>query len=139
MSALEAAAAVDALYRQAVESPVAIDDSALAEWLTEVSDLLGPMVAKEDTRLLRRAARTARKLAAYWSTHDSATLPEWRNGVDEALGAQGWETALGLIMNGLARDPDAGLFAEAKDRFRNARFEEWMEGVEYEEWLAGKG
>ena len=136
MSALEAAAAVDDLYRRAVEAPAEIDDAVLLEWLGEASELLGPVVPKEDGKVLRKVVRSARKLAAYWSETDRS-LPDWRNGVDEALGARAWEAQLDLVMNGLSRHPDPTLFDEAKTRFRAARFEEWMEGVEYEEWLAG--
>lgn len=136
MSALEAAAAVDDLYRRAVEAPAEIDDAALLEWLGEASEMLGPVVPKEDGKVLRKVVRSARKLAAYWSeTHRS--LPDWRNGVDEALGARAWEAQLDLVMNGLSRHPDPTLFDEAKTRFRAARFEEWMEGVSYEDWLEG--
>lgn len=137
MSALQAAAAVDDLYRRSVESPEVIDDAALLDWLGEVSDLLGPVVPKEDGKVLRRVVRTARKLAAYWSERDRS-LPDWRNGVDEALGARAWEAQLALVMNALRRQPDPGLFEEAKSRFRAARFEEWMEAVSYEEWVAGQ-
>ena len=136
MSALQAVAAVDDLYRRSVETPEAIEDAALLDWLGEASELLGPVVPKEDGRVLRRVVRSARKLASYWADREQ-TLPDWRNGVDEALGARAWEAQLELIMNALHREPDSGLFAEAKSRFRAARFEEWMEGVEYEEWLAG--
>lgn len=135
MSAIEAAAAVDDIYRRAVESPGDIDDTALVEWLAEASHALGSVVPKEDARVLRRVVRTTRKLAAYWTERGSAALPEWRNGVDEALGARGWEAQLELVMNALDRTPDAALYEEAKARFRTARFQEWMEGVAYEEWL----
>ena len=137
MSALEAAAAVDDLYRRAVEEPSAIDDAALLDWLGEASELLGPIVPKEDGRVLRKVVRSARKLAAYWAGKDRR-LPDWRNGVDEALGARAWEAQLDLVRNGLRRDPDPGLFADAKARFRAARFEEWMEGISYEAWLEGQ-
>jgi hypothetical protein len=136
VSALEAAAAVDDLYRRAVEAPAEIDDAVLLEWLDEASEMLGPVVPKDDGRVLRKVVRSARKLAAYWVENDRS-LPDWRNGVDEALGARAWESQLDLVMNGLGRDPDPMLFDEAKARFRAARFEEWMEGVSYEEWVEG--
>lgn len=138
MSAIETAAAVDDLFRRAVESPDEIDDPALVDWLADASDSLGPVVSKEDARVLRLAVRLARKLAGYWSERRGASLPDWRNGVDEALGSRGWEVQLDLVMNALRREPDPGLFEEAKIRFRAARFEEWMEGVEYEEWAVGR-
>lgn len=138
MSAIEAAAAVDDLYRRAVESPDEIDDPVLVEWLADSSEMIGPTVSKADARVLRLVVRLARKLAGYWSERRGSSLPDWRNGVDEALGSRGWEAQLDLIMNALRREPDPGLFEEAKARFRAARFEEWMEGVGYEDWLAGE-
>lgn len=138
MSAIEAAAAVDDLFRRAVEFSADIDDPALVEWLADASDLLGPVVSKEDARVLRLAVRLARKLAAYWSERSGSSLPEWRNGVDEALGSRGWEVQLELVMNALERDANPGLFEEAKTRFRAARFQEWMEGVAYEEWAVDR-
>ena len=134
MSVLAAVGAIDDLYRRSVEAPASIDDAALQEWLGGVSETLGPVVAKDDGKVLRRVVRSARKLSTYWSSRERA-LPDWRNGVDEALGARAWEAQLELVMNALRRDPDPGLFDEAKARFRAARFEEWMEGVSYEEWL----
>jgi len=139
VSVTEAAAAVDDLFRRAVESPDEIDDPVLVDWLADASDSLGPVVSKEDARVLRLAVRLARKLATYWSARPGATLPEWRNGVDEALGSRGWEVQLDLVMNALRHEPDPGLFEEAKTRFRAARFEEWMEGVGFEEWAIGRG
>lgn len=139
MSAIEAAAAVDDLFRRAVESPEEIDDPALVEWLADASESLGSVVPKEDARVLRLAVRLARKLAAYWSERRGSSLPDWRNGVDEALGSRGWEVQLDLVMNALREEPDPGLFEEAKTRFRAARFGEWMEGVAYDEWAVDRG
>lgn len=138
MSAIEAAAAVDDLFRRAIESPDEIDDPVLVEWLADASELVGPQVSKEDARVLRLVVRLARKLAGYWSERPGSSLPDWRNGVDEALGSRGWEAQLDLIMNALRREPDPGVFEEAKTRFRAARFEEWTDGVSYEDWLAGE-
>ena len=135
MSAIKAAAAVDDLYRRAVENADEIDDPVLLDWLSDASDSLGPVVSKEDARVLRLAVRLARKLAGYWTERGGATLPDWRNGVDEALGSRAWEVQLELVMNALERDASPDLFQAAKIRFRAARFEEWMEGVDYEEWV----
>lgn len=138
MSAIEAVAAVDDLFRRAVESPDEIDDPALGDWLSDASDSLGSVVSKEDARVLRLAVRLARKLAGYWAERRGSTLPDWRNGVDEALGSRGWEVQLELAMNALERDASPDLFEEVKTRFRTARFEEWMEGVDYQEWVGGR-
>lgn len=138
MSAVAAAALVDDLWERAVTAPLTLDESTLAGWLSEASALLGDRVPKEPGRILRKAVRLARKLAAYWQAHDPTTLPDWRNGVDEALGALGWEPQLDLARWSLHEAPDAESFDEVKRRFRAVHFTPWMEGVSYEEWLQGR-
>jgi hypothetical protein len=135
VSATAAAALVDELWRRAVEDPAGIDDPALAEWLAETSGVLGETTDKQPAAVLRKAVRLARKLAKYWGEHDPSSLPDWRNGVDEALGTAGWEPQLDLVLWGLDDAPDPVTFEEAKTRFRAARFTPWMEDVSYEEWL----
>lgn len=136
MSVVVVASLIDDLWRRAIEDPVAIDDATLSEWLSEASAELGTPPAKEAARVLRKAVRSARKLASYWEQRDAATLPDWRNGVDEALGALGWEPQLDLVRWGLEDSPDPATFDEVKVRFRAVHFTPWMEGVPYEEWLA---
>lgn len=133
MSALDAAAQVDDLYRRAVEDPGSIDDHSLGEWMEGA----GESVAgdREQAKALRRAVRNARKLATYWTERDGVSLPDWRNGVDEALGGRGWEPQLDLLKNEWDQSPSATLFEALKDRHRAVHFTEWMEGVGYEEAL----
>ncbi len=92
---------------------------------------------REQGKVLRKAVRTARKLARYWEERGPAELPDWRNGVDEALGGRGWQSHLDLVMNELGERPDPELFEEAKRLHRSVTFTEWMEGVTYEQWAAG--
>jgi hypothetical protein len=87
---------------------------------------------------MRRAIRTARKLAKYWTEHDPDRLPDWRNGVDEALGGQGWQAQLDIMRAALESGPDSELFAQVRQRHRAVHFSEWMEGVSYEEWLESR-
>lgn len=136
MSALDAVALVDDLYRRAVEDPDAIDDPLLVEWMEQAAEAIRG--DREQAKVLRKAVRTARKLARYWSEHDAGVLPDWRNGVDEALGGRGWQCQLDLVMNALGDAPDPDLFEAAKQWQRAVLFIEWMEGVDYEEWLAGR-
>ena len=136
MSAVAVASLIDDLWRRAIEDSAAIDDGTLAEWLSEASGSLGAPVAKEAARVLRKAVRSARKLASYWGQRDATSLPDWRNGVDEALGAFGWEPQLDLVRWGLEESPDPVTFDEVKTRFRAVHFTPWMEGLSYEEWLA---
>lgn len=133
MSALDAVELVDALYRRAIETPDEIDDASLAEWMEDAFAAVGHQ--REQAKPLRVAVRFARKLAARFGA-GVAHLPDWRNGVDEALGSRGWEPQLDLVRHGLAAAPNAELFAAMKARHRAVHFNEWMEGVEYEEWRA---
>ena len=134
MSASEAAGLVDGLYRRAIETPDAIQEPLLVEWLEQAAEA----VRGDGSQLkaLRKAIRTARKLSRYWLERDAARLPDWRNGVDEGLGGKGWQCQLDLVMNGLMESPNLELFEEAKERHRAVHFTEWMEGVAFEEWAA---
>jgi hypothetical protein len=125
---------IDELYRRAIESPSAIDDPVLAEWSESAFESTGG--DREAAKSLRRAVRTARKLSRYWSTRDPDVLPDWRNGVDEALGGLGWEAQLGVLMAALDTGPDSEIFEAVKARYRQVHFTEWMEGISYEEWVA---
>ena len=135
MSALDAVRLLDDLYRRAVEDPDAVDDPLLVEWMEEAGEAVHG--DREQAKVLRKAVRTARKLARYWVERGPAELPDWRNGVDEALGGRGWQSQLDLVMNELAARPDSELFETAKYLHRSVTFTEWMEGISYDEWLAG--
>jgi hypothetical protein len=135
VSALDAARLVDDLYRRAVEDPGAIDEPLLIEWMEQAAETVAG--DREQGKVLRKAVRTARKLARYWSERDASVLPDWRNGVDEPLGSRGWQCQLDVVMTALATAPDPDLFEAAKHWHRAATFTEWMEGVDYEEWREG--
>jgi hypothetical protein len=135
VSALDAVRLLDELYRRAIEVPEAIDDPLLIEWMEQAGEAVRG--DREQIKVLRKAVRTARKLARYWGERESADLPDWRNGVDEALGGRGWQSQLDLVMNELAERPDSELFDVAKHLHRSVTFTEWMEGISYDEWLAG--
>lgn len=139
MSGAAVARAVDDLYQRAVADPYGIDDTALEEWMVEAGERLGGVVDKPTMKVLRRVLRDARKLAAYWTAHDSAALPDWRLGVDEALGSRGWEPHLDLVSAALADNPTRELFEDMRSRYRAVHFQPWMEGVSYEEWVAAGG
>jgi len=132
----ELASRIDDLYRRAVEHPEQIDDPALIEWTESTREIAGH--DRNQAKVVRRAIRTARKLARYWSERDPSTLPDWRNGVDEALGSQGWQAQLDTLRFSLEQRPDPELFERVKERHRLVHFTEWMEGVSYEEWLEGR-
>lgn len=138
MSAVEAANSIDGLFRLAVEAPGAIDEATLAQWMEEAAEAWGPPPDKEIARVLRRATRLARKLASYWERSDPRSLPDWRNGVDEALGSRGWEPQLDLVMAALRAHPDPVLFDEVRRRYRAVHFHPWLEGVTFEEWLENR-
>jgi hypothetical protein len=129
-------AALDDLYRRAVESGADLDDSELGRWLEDVGFQLEGRVDREVARALRRGARNARRLARYWSSpgREPRRLPDWRSGVDEVLGGIGWRPHLDLARHRLATDPTPASFAGVKHWFRAVHFAEWMEGVSFEEW-----
>jgi hypothetical protein len=134
-------AAVDALYERAVTAPGDLDDVELGSWLEDVSLEVEPPPPRTIVRSLRRAARNARRLARYWGSagHDPARLPDWRNGVDEVLGATGWRPHLDLARHRLAVEPGPEAFEAVRKWFRAVHFVEWMEGVSFEEWMEQEG
>jgi hypothetical protein len=131
-------AAIDELYRRAVEDPGTVDEAWLAAWLEDTSSLLEPPVDGVIARQLRTAARRGARLARYWSQADAAGLPDWRNGVDEALGSAGWRPALEVARRGLELEPTPEAFRDVQERFRAVHFRPWMEGISLEEYLEGR-
>ena len=133
--------AIDELYRKSVVAAREIDDASLTGWLEELSLEFEDRPPRTVAGGLRKAARNARRLATYWRSdgHDAAALPDWRNGVDEVLGAAGWRPHLDLARHRLAAEPSAEAFEAVKAWFRAVYFVEWMEGVTYREWLDGPG
>lgn len=131
-------AAIDDLFRRVAEEPSAWGEEAQAEWLAETAAWAEG--DKEILRALRRAARLSGRLARYWSDPERAERrpADWRQAVDAALGSRGWEPSLSVAMAGLEREPSPVLFFEVARRWRQVHFAAWMEGVSFEEWLAGR-
>jgi hypothetical protein len=127
---------IDRLYERAVVDAAVVDDGFLADWSETAFESIGG--DKELAKAIRRAIRTGRKLARYWAERDPAGLPDWRNGVDEALGGLGWQAQFDLLLAALNRDPDPMVFEEVKARHRSVHFTEWMEDVTFEEWLSDR-
>ena len=136
MNAGSIAEDIDQLYRRAVERGAEVTEPALIEWAEQVAGVVGS--DRDLARATRRAIRTARKLAKYWIENDPDRLPDWHNGVDEALGGQGWQAQLEIMRAALESSPDSELFEQVRQRHRAVHFSEWMEGVTYEEWLASR-
>ena len=102
----------------------------------EVLAVAGPGMAKAVLRQVRKVLRLTGRLARYWDDPDrNLRLPaDWRLAVDEALGSRGWEPALAVALIGLDAEPSPELYAEVQQRWRQVRFEPWMEGVSYAQW-----
>lgn len=127
---------VDDLYRTAILDAPSVDDMLLADWSQSVADSTD--TGRAERAAVRKALGTARKLAKYWSERDPGVLPDWRNGVDEALGGLGWKAQLMALEAALEREPDPTTFELLKERHRAVHFTEWMEGVDYEEWMRSR-
>lgn len=133
MSALPIIDLVDALYERAVVDPDGIDDHTLADWMEQAGETVG--YDRDQVKALRKVVRQARKLAAAHSGRPGG-FPDWRNGVDEILGARGWEPHLDLARRQLDLDPSPETFVAVKAWHRAVHFTEWMEGVGFGEWRA---
>ncbi len=130
---------MDRLYEAVVADPARGDDAELAGW---ASDLQADFerLPKEWAREVRRTVRLAGKLARHVRQAQEAgrALPaDWRSVVDAALGGRGWEPSLAIARLGLDSAPSPELYEAVRTRFRVARFTPWMEGVTFDEWLAG--
>lgn len=137
MSAPALADSVDDLYQRAILSPTAVDEFALSDWMEGAGELLGGPPDRATARILRRVVRDARKLVAYWADRDGSALPDWRSGVDEALGSRGWEPQLDLIASVVEGTRDREIFDEMHARYRAVHFQPWRGGVTWEEWQEG--
>lgn len=119
MSGRSAAALVDDLYRIAIEQPDTVDEVLLGEWFTEaVAAVDGDRTAM---KALRRATRVAIRLARRYSSRPG-TFPDWRNGVDEALGSGGWEPQLDLARWAWETTPGDDTMTELRERYRAVHF-----------------
>lgn len=129
-------ASIDRLYQQVVTDPASLGDAELAEWAEET---LGPLGGDRDlARQARRALRMAQKLRDHWAERTGPGPADWRSRVDERLGTRAWEPALAIARLGLERSPEEAIFEEVKRRVAEVRFDRWMEGVGFEEWMASR-
>ncbi len=133
--ALALVAAMDRLYESVAADPSRWHDAELAAWAADLHDDVGPL-PRDWAREVRRVVRLAAKLGKQRREAGPAGA-DWRGAVDVALGGRGWAPSLQIARLGLAAAPSPELFDLVRERFRVAHFTPWMEGVTYEEWLAG--
>lgn len=137
-TSLRLLAVLDHLYEGAVTDPGTWTEQAISEAATEATNDLDVPPSKAIAQPFRAGIRRARRLRDYWGDKGSSAFPDWRSGVDEALGSRGWEPMLDLAMAGLDAEPSAELFEEVQARFRLVHFQPWQEGVAFEEWMASQ-
>ena len=131
---------IDELYQSVVEDPEPWNEAAFADWAEETFSATDG-IGKPEARELRRCLRAAGKLRAFWVIDDAARPPDtggWRSRVDIGLGPAAWRPPLRLAQIGLEQAPSAELYDEVSARFREVNSEVWMEGIDYETWLAGR-
>jgi hypothetical protein len=125
------------LYAAVCFDAEAWSDSALADWIEALAS--SSYVDKEIGRELRRIVRAAQKLRDFWLAPAAGRPPDhgdWRTRVDIGLGVKAWRPLLAMARLGLSRAPGEELFADVKERFRVVTGERWMEGVDFDDWLA---
>ena len=79
------------------------------------------------------------KLQRFWSSPDADPHRgemSWEARVDIAVGIPAWRPGLELAERELEANPSEEGFDEVRHRFRVVNGSPWMEGVDYEEWLA---
>lgn len=131
---------LDHVYERVVADPSAVRDGDLLSWVGEALGALEPPVDKRVAREARRVVRLAKRLAEFWSRPEAeGRIPaDWRSAVDEALGSRGWQPTLDIVRRGLETDPSPELFEEMQYRFAVVHFRPWLEGIDYESYLAGR-
>ena len=56
--------------------------------------------------------------------------------MDIGLGISAWRPALAIAQIGLERAPSEELFDQDRARFRVVNSDVWMDGIDYETWVA---
>ena len=130
---------LDSIYERVIADPN-VRESDLLSWVNEALYSLERPVDKRITREARRIARLGRRLAEFWRRPEmQGKAPEdWRSAVDEALGSRGWQPTLDIIRFGLETDPTPELFEEMQYRFAVVHFRPWLEGIDYESYMASR-
>ena len=132
--ALAVLRAVDDLYAAVVAEPEAWTDGALASWAGALGGAYPAAAGRDLGKHLRRVVRVARKLAS--KRRGLPPEDDFRGAVDAVLGTAGWRPALDYAMAALDRWPDPELFAAAGRLFRVVNFSPWLDGLDYDSWLA---
>lgn len=136
---LSLAFAIDDLYEDVVMHPERWGDEAYAEWLEGVA-VDASSVDRATARSLRRSVRIAGKLQRFWSSPDAdryRSEASWETRVDLAVGIPAWRPGLEIAEADFARSPSPEGFEEVRRRFRVVNGTTWMEGVDYEGFMAG--
>ena len=125
------------LYSSVTLDAEAWSDESLADWMSSIADT--GVADKAVAREVRRVVRSAQKLRDFWRQPPPALPPDhddWRTRVDIAVGAKAWRPLLALARLGLERSPSSERYDDVKARFRIVTGERWMEGVDFDDWLA---
>ena len=138
-SLLSVIESLDQVYERVIADPDVRDTDLLVLAEQALNGLQQP-IDKRIIREARRVARLARRLKEFWSRPEmEGKAPEdWRSGVDEALGSRGWQPTVDIIRFGLENDPSEELFDEMQFRFAVVHFRPWLEGIDYESYLASR-
>lgn len=135
-SALSLIATIDRLYESVVTEPAVWNQQAFSDW---AEDIAAGGLSREQGRTIRRCMRMAERLRDFWLNEAAlVTAEDWQTRVDVALGARAWRPTLELAQDELAHDPSPEVFELVRERFRTVYSEYWMDGVDYDEWLASQ-
>jgi hypothetical protein len=131
--------ALDSIYERVVGDPD-VRESELLSWVNEALYTLERPVDKRIAREARRVARLARRLGEFWTRPelDGRAPEDWRSAVDEALGSRGWQPTLDIIRFGLETNPTEELFDEMQYRFAVVHFRPWLEGIDFDSYMASR-
>lgn len=126
---------IDELYEGCVMAPGQWNSQAFADWSEAVAGTYD--LDKEQAKYVRRAITAARKLQAFWLNDQKAASDDWQSRVDQAMGPRAWRPQLDLAEYLFATSPSQETFDRVSSLFPLVMNEPYMDGITYEEWLAG--
>ena len=125
-------AAVEALYEGVVMSPSRWNEQMFVDW-TETVDSYGVLTGQE-AKYIRRALRMAQKLQSFWMGSQDRPDLEWHSKVDLAMGPKAWRPVLDIAEVRLDEVRSEEAFTDVVRLFPLVNNEEFLDGVEFEDW-----
>ncbi|MEN8237786.1 MAG: hypothetical protein ABFR53_01160 [Actinomycetota bacterium] len=123
---------VEALYEAVVTDPSRWNEQMFVDW-TETVDTDGSL-SKVEAKYVRRALRAAQSLRGFWLEAQDRPDLRWESRVDLAMGPKAWRPVLDLAEIQLHNSRTEDSFVEVARLFRLVNHEEFLDGIDFDEW-----